>query len=92
MPPEDLLSRRPSELHLDIIPEGVHFDHVNCVLNKKNLDRLVGPAYRDAGTKATGLLCDRLKDIGYEYATRAGVTIGVKDLQIPATCGRSGWS
>ena len=68
----------------DIIPEGVPFEHVNCVLNKKNIARLVGSAYRDAGTKATVLLCDRLKDIGYEYATRAGVTIGVKDLQIPA--------
>ncbi|MDR0826533.1 MAG: DNA-directed RNA polymerase subunit beta' [Desulfovibrio sp.] len=68
----------------DILPEGIPFDHVNCVLNKKNIARLVGSAYRDVGTKATVILCDRLKDLGYEYATKAGVTIGVKDLKIPA--------
>ncbi|MDR2162037.1 MAG: DNA-directed RNA polymerase subunit beta' [Desulfovibrio sp.] len=67
----------------DILPEGIPFEHVNCVLTKKNIARLVSSAYRDAGTKATVILCDRLKDLGYEYATRAGVTIGVKDLQIP---------
>ena len=37
-----------------------------------------------AGTKATVILCDRLKGLGYEYATRAGVSIGVKDLTIPS--------
>ncbi|MDL2280022.1 DNA-directed RNA polymerase subunit beta', partial [Desulfovibrio sp. OttesenSCG-928-G11] len=68
----------------DILPRGIPFDLVNCVLTKKNIARLVGSAYRDVGTKATVILCDRLKDLGYEYATRAGVTIGVKDLTIPA--------
>ncbi|MDL2209350.1 DNA-directed RNA polymerase subunit beta' [Desulfovibrio sp. OttesenSCG-928-O18] len=68
----------------DVLPKEVEFPLVNCVLTKKNIGRLVGTAYRDAGPKATVILCDRLKDIGYEFATRAGVTIGVKDLQIPA--------
>lgn len=68
----------------EILPNGVPFELVNCVLTKKNIARLVGSAYRDAGIKATVILCDRLKDIGYEYATRAGVTIGVKDLTVPA--------
>ena len=67
------------------LPEGLRFDYVNCVLTKKNIARLVGSAYQDAGIKATVILCDRLKSIGYEYATRAGVTIGVKDLTIPAS-------
>ena len=67
------------------LPKGVDFDLVNTTLTKKNIARLVGHAYRDAGTKATVILCDRLKDTGYEYATRAGVTIGVKDLTIPST-------
>ncbi|MBN2139561.1 MAG: DNA-directed RNA polymerase subunit beta', partial [Desulfovibrionaceae bacterium] len=67
----------------ELLPEGLEFEHVNCVLNKKNIGRLVANVYRTAGTKATVILCDRLKDLGYEYATRAGVTIGVKDLKIP---------
>ncbi|MCL1915109.1 MAG: DNA-directed RNA polymerase subunit beta' [Desulfovibrionaceae bacterium] len=67
----------------EILPDGIPFELVNCVLNKKNIAKLVGGCYREAGSKATVLLCDRLKDLGYEYATRAGVTIGVKDLVIP---------
>jgi DNA-directed RNA polymerase subunit beta' len=67
----------------EILPANLPFDMVNCVLNKKNIAALVSGAYRLAGTKATVILCDRLKDVGYEYATRAGVTIAVKDLQIP---------
>ena len=68
----------------DILPEKLSFDHVNCVLTKKNIARLVGAAYSQCGIKATVILCDKLKDMGYEFATRAGVTIGVKDLTIPA--------
>jgi len=67
----------------ELIPGKVPFDLVNCVLNKKNIAALVTGAYRLAGTKATVILCDKIKDLGYEYATRAGVTIGVKDLKIP---------
>jgi DNA-directed RNA polymerase subunit beta' len=67
----------------ELIPDKVPFDMVNCVLNKKNIAALVTGAYRLAGTKATVILCDRIKDLGYEFATRAGVTIGVKDLKIP---------
>jgi DNA-directed RNA polymerase subunit beta' len=68
-----------------LLPKGVPFDLVNRVLSKKNINILVGEVYRLAGTKATVILCDRLKDLGFEFATRAGVTIGVKDLKIPST-------
>jgi len=68
----------------EILPEHLPFDLVNCVLTKKNIAKLVGAAYRHCGIKSTVILCDRLKDMGYEFATRAGVTIGVKDLTIPA--------
>jgi DNA-directed RNA polymerase subunit beta' len=67
------------------LPEKIPFSFVNTVLTKKTIAKLVGSAYRLAGTKATVILCDRLKDIGYEYATRAGITVGVKDLTIPHT-------
>ncbi len=67
----------------ELMPEKLGFENVNLVLNKKNIGRLVAMAYRTAGTKATVILCDKLKSLGYEYATRAGITIGVKDLRIP---------
>jgi DNA-directed RNA polymerase subunit beta' len=67
----------------ELLPQELGFENVNLVLNKKNIGRLVAMAYRTAGTKATVILCDKLKSLGYEYATRAGITIGVKDLKIP---------
>ncbi len=69
----------------DILPEGVPFDAVNLNLGKKDIARLVGETYRLIGIKATVILCDRIKDLGYEFATRAAVTVGVKDLKIPDT-------
>lgn len=67
------------------LPVGLSFSYVNRVLTKRAIGQLVSNAYQDAGIKATVILCDRLKSIGYEYATRAGVTIGVKDLTIPTS-------
>ncbi len=68
----------------EILPEEVPYEYVNCLLTKKNIAKLIGETYRRAGTKATVILCDKLKDMGYEYSTQAGITIGVKDLEIPA--------
>jgi len=82
----ELVKTTPGRILIsEVLPEGVPFSLVNTVLNKKSIGRLVGEAYRRAGTKATVILCDRLKDLGYEYATRAGVSIGVKDLNIPSS-------
>jgi len=67
----------------ELLPPGVPFDLVNQVLNKKNIARLVSEAYRRAGIKATVILCDRIKDLGYEFSTRAGLSVGLKDLMIP---------
>jgi DNA-directed RNA polymerase subunit beta' len=52
----------------------------------------VGEAYRLAGTKATVILCDKLKDLGFEYSTQAGITVGVKDLTIPLHQARPFWT
>ncbi|MDD2966259.1 MAG: DNA-directed RNA polymerase subunit beta' [Desulfovibrionaceae bacterium] len=67
----------------DILPPELSFSNVNQVLTKKAIAKLVGNTYREAGIKATVVLCDSLKNLGYEFATRAGVSIGVKDLIIP---------
>ncbi|MGM0425079.1 MAG: DNA-directed RNA polymerase subunit beta', partial [Thermodesulfobacteriota bacterium] len=66
-----------------ILPQEVPFELVNKVLNKKSIGNLVAQAYQLAGTKATVILCDQLKDMGYEYSTQAGLTISVQDLELP---------
>ncbi|MFN3199432.1 MAG: DNA-directed RNA polymerase subunit beta' [Bradymonadia bacterium] len=68
----------------ELLPEGLPFDLINKVMGKKDLANLVDAAYRLCGAKATVLLADRLKNTGYANATRAGISIAIGDLEIPA--------
>src|SRR5689334_18038696 len=54
-------------------------------MKKKELGTLIDLAYRRSGNKATVIFADRLKDLGYEQATQAGISIGIKDMVIPET-------
>jgi DNA-directed RNA polymerase subunit beta' len=67
----------------DIVPEEIPFEIINQVMDKKALGELIDQAYRRLGTKATVILADQLRTLGYEYATRAGISICVDDMQIP---------
>ncbi|MBN1614128.1 MAG: DNA-directed RNA polymerase subunit beta' [Deltaproteobacteria bacterium] len=66
-----------------VIPEAISFDYINKVMNKKELANLIDYCYRSCGNKTTVLLADRLKDLGFKYATAAGVSIAVHDMLIP---------
>jgi DNA-directed RNA polymerase subunit beta' len=68
----------------DIVPDEVDFSEVNRVMNKRALGDLVDITYRNAGNKNCVILADRLKDLGYKMATKAGISIGIKDMTIPA--------
>jgi DNA-directed RNA polymerase subunit beta' len=67
----------------EIVPAQIPFSEVNRVMKKKELANLIDVAYRHAGNKATVIFADKLKDLGYEYATRAGISIAIKDMVIP---------
>ena len=68
----------------DLLPAAVPYAEVNKVMSKKALGGLIDYTYRHAGTKETVILADRLKDIGYEFATRAGISICINDMKIPS--------
>jgi DNA-directed RNA polymerase subunit beta' len=68
----------------EIVPPEVPFSEVNKTLKKKELGNLIDVVYRRAGNKATVIFADKLKDIGFDYATRAGISISIKDMVIPA--------
>jgi len=61
----------------------VPFDFVNKVLDKKALRELVDRVYRSLGAKATVILSDRLKDLGYHYSTLGGLSISIDAMIIP---------
>src|SRR6478609_4912973 len=54
------------------------------LMKKKILSELVLQSYRRAGLADTVTFLDRLKEFGFGFATRGGVSIGIEDLEIPA--------
>ena len=67
----------------EIIPEEISFDVVNKLMNKKELANLIDHCYRLCGDKTTVLLADRLKDLGFKYATISGLSFAVGNMIIP---------
>jgi DNA-directed RNA polymerase subunit beta' len=57
----------------------------NRVINKRQLTNLISWAFTNYGTARTAQMADMLKDLGFRFATRAGVSISVDDLQVPPT-------
>jgi DNA-directed RNA polymerase beta' subunit len=67
----------------EIVPEEIPFNVINKVMKKKELANLIDEAYRGCGDKQTVILADRLKDLGFYYATKAGFSVCVDDMRIP---------
>jgi DNA-directed RNA polymerase subunit beta' len=55
----------------------------NRVVDKGQLKKLVSWAFTNYGTARTAQMADQLKGLGFRYATKAGVSISVEDLQVP---------
>ncbi|MFB2977905.1 DNA-directed RNA polymerase subunit beta' [Microseira sp. BLCC-F43] len=55
----------------------------NRVIDKGQLKKLIAWAFTNYGTARTAQVADKLKDLGFRYATKAGVSISVDDLQVP---------
>jgi DNA-directed RNA polymerase subunit beta' len=68
----------------EILPRELNFELVNKVMTKKAIAKLVDECYRKVGRKATVILADRLKDLGYAMATQSGISISIKDMVIPS--------
>ena len=66
-----------------ILPEEM--DYVDDMIDKKRLSKLVNEIYLIAGNQKTVIFLDKLKNIGFDAATRAGISIAVSDILIPAS-------
>jgi DNA-directed RNA polymerase subunit beta' len=67
----------------EIIPPEINFDAINKLMNKKGLANLIDHCYRLCSDKTTVLLADRLKDLGFKYATISGLSFAVGNMIIP---------
>jgi DNA-directed RNA polymerase subunit beta' len=66
----------------DHLPSDMPF--VNGLLKKKGIQALVQYAYLRFGLEKTVVMLDRLKELGFLYATKSGVSIGISDMVIPS--------
>ncbi|MGQ9531576.1 MAG: DNA-directed RNA polymerase subunit beta' [Desulfotomaculales bacterium] len=64
-----------------VIPPELGF--INRVADKKLLSKIIDDCYRKLGYAATSALLDGIKELGFRFATRAGVTISMEDIVIP---------
>ncbi|HKV04532.1 MAG TPA: DNA-directed RNA polymerase subunit beta' [Candidatus Acidoferrales bacterium] len=66
----------------DHLPSDMPF--INGLLKKKGVQALVQYGYLRFGLEKTVVMLDRLKELGFLYATKAGVSIGISDMVIPS--------
>jgi len=67
----------------EILPKGLSFDAINQDMTKKIISGTINACYRTVGLKETVVFADQLMYTGFQYATRAGVSIGVDDMVVP---------
>ena len=67
----------------DSLPAGMPY--VNGLLKKKGIGQVVSYSYLNLGLEVTVKMLDRIKDIGFKYATRSGLSVGFDDMVIPET-------
>ena len=56
---------------------------INGLLKKKGLGQLVSYTYLRYGPEMTVTMLDHVKELGFLYATNAGITISIDDLIVP---------
>jgi DNA-directed RNA polymerase subunit beta' len=66
----------------DALPEEMPF--INGLLKKKGLAQLVQYCYLHFGLQTTVTMLDEVKSLGFNYATRAGISIGIDDMVVPS--------
>jgi DNA-directed RNA polymerase subunit beta' len=64
-----------------MLPEELRF--VNHPLEKGALRKLIAQAFHKLGLEGTANLVDAVKDVGFEYAMRSGVTMAIDDIHVP---------
>ncbi|MFQ5677452.1 MAG: DNA-directed RNA polymerase subunit beta', partial [bacterium] len=64
-----------------VLPEGIGF--VNELLTKRRIEEIVADVYTEFGNYKCAVFLDELKELGFNYAMKSGVTVGIDDVRIP---------
>ncbi|MCR4942021.1 MAG: DNA-directed RNA polymerase subunit beta' [Campylobacter sp.] len=71
-----------------ILPDFVPENLWNKVMKKKDIANLVDYVYKNGGLEVTADFLDKLKNLGFRYATKAGISISIADIIVPKTKGK----
>jgi len=64
-----------------VLPKEIGF--MNSVIDKSGLKQIITHCIRLLGPEKTAAVADSIKQLGFRYATRSGITISVSDLRVP---------
>ena len=69
----------------NLLPKNkdISFSLIDRVLPKKVVSEIIDFVFRFTGQKSTVIFCDKLKDLGFKHAFKAGISFGKDDLVIP---------
>ena len=69
----------------ELLPKNanVPFDICNQEMTKKNISKMIDSVYRHCGQKDTVIFCDRIMQLGFKHACKAGISFGKDDMVIP---------
>lgn len=68
-----------------VLPDGINYDLINRVLDKKEISNLMAVSCQTIGMKGATILADQLMYTGFKYATLSGISIGIDDFIIPSS-------
>ncbi|CAN5659932.1 DNA-directed RNA polymerase subunit beta' [soil metagenome] len=68
----------------EILPKGLPFSNLNKALKKKEISKLINVSFRKCGLKETVVFADKLLQNGFRLATKAGISIAIGDMLVPA--------
>jgi len=67
----------------EVTPKELPFSLVNQEMNKKSLSELIYASFKEVGREKTVALLDAVKELGFKYATEAGLSISIDHMRIP---------
>ncbi len=79
---EDWLETTPGRIIFnDALPEELGF--YNEVIDRRMLNKITSQSHQLLGNEGTASVLDNIKDIGFHYASKSGITIAIKDVEVP---------
>ncbi len=64
-----------------VLPQELAF--INGIVDKTILKRLIAQCIKLSGNVDAAIMADKIKQLGFQYATKSGITVGVNDIKVP---------